>query len=134
MKDLITTALSLYGWIILFALGTVIGLYYLAPYGYAVVKMQVALKRVRGYLVSRLGEKSAIIIDVWISGLDAIKDGKLTEEEMVAEFIKIIKMRAGNIKFTPEVEEAVEQAARMTVQSINGKKTNTIAFKMLSKK
>jgi hypothetical protein len=134
MKDFLTSFLSLYGWVILYALGTVIGLYYLAPYGYAAIKMQSALKKVRGFLVTKLGDKAAIVVDIWIDGLDAIKDGNFTEEEMVEEFIKIIKMRAATVKLTAEDEKAVEEAARMTIQSIKGKQANKVAFKILSKK
>jgi hypothetical protein len=134
MKDLLTSFLSLYGWVILLALGTVIALYYLAPYGFAAIKMQTALKQVRGYLASKLGEKAASIIDIWIEGLDAIKDGNFTEEEMIEEFIKIIKLRAATVTLTAEDEKAVEEAARMTIQSIKGKQANKVAFKILSKK
>jgi hypothetical protein len=132
--SLIERLLSIYGWIILYAFGTVIGLYYLAPYGYAALKMKKALVNVRSYLVQKLGAKSAFVIDIWIEGLDAIKDGNFSEEEMIQEFIKIIKMRAATIELSAEDEKAVEEAARITIQSIKGKKTNKVAFKILSKK
>lgn len=133
MTGVIENFLSVYGWVILFALGTVVGLYYLTPYGYAATKMQKTLLKVRAYLVQKLGDKAAFVIDIWIEGLDAIKDGNFTEEEMIAEFIKIIRLKAPSLKFTPDEIKFLEEAASITVKSIDGKKVNKIAFEKLSK-
>lgn len=131
--DFIDNTLSIYGWYILFGLGFIIFLYYLAPYGKAVISMQKKLKEVKGFLILKLGPKAGKIIDVWIEGLEAIKDGILTEEEMVTEFIKIIKMRASSVELKKEDEKVLEQAARMTIQSLAGNDKNQKAFKILSK-
>jgi len=95
--------------------------------------MQKKLKEVKGFLILKLGPKAGKIIDVWIEGLEAIKDGILTEEEMVTEFIKIIKMRASSVELKKEDEKVLEQAARMTIQSLAGNDKNQKAFKILSK-
>ena len=92
-NNLLETFLSIYGWYILLAFGFIIFLYYVAPYGWAVYLMQGKLKEVRSFLIQKLGPKSAPIIDVWIEGLDVVKDGHLSEEEMVQEFIKIINAK-----------------------------------------
>ena len=96
--------------------------------------MQGKLKDVRAFLVEKLGPKSGEIIDVWIEGLDVVKDGHLSEEEMVQEFIKIIKLRAASTDLVQEDDMAVEEAARMTIQSLAGNAKNQAAFKILSKK
>jgi hypothetical protein len=133
-NNLLETFLSIYGWYILLAFGFIIFLYYVAPYGWAVYLMQGKLKEVRSFLIQKLGPKSAPIIDVWIEGLDVVKDGHLSEEEMVQEFIKIIKLRAASTDLIKEDDEVVEEAARMTIQSLAGNSKNQAAFKILSKK
>ena len=133
-NSLIETFLSIYGWYILLGFGFIIFLYYVAPYGWAVYLMQGKLKEVRSFLIEKLGPKSGQIIDVWIEGLDVVKDGHLSEEEMVQEFIKIIKLRATSTDLVQEDNEIVEEAARMTIQSLAGKPKNQAAFKILSKK
>jgi hypothetical protein len=126
-------ALSIYGWYILLALGTIIFLYFMAPYVSSVIYVQKKLKKVRTFLTIKLGPKAGQIIDVWIEGLDAIKDGVFTEEEMVREFIKIIKLRAASVDLTGEDDKALEEAAQMTIQTIAGNNKNKTAFKILSK-
>lgn len=133
-NNLLETFLSIYGWYILLAFGFIIFLYYVAPYGWAVYLMQGKLKEVKSFLIQKLGPKSAPIIDVWIEGLDVVKDGHLSEEEMVQEFIKIIKLRAASTDLIKEDDEVVEEAARMTIQSLAGNSKNQAAFKILSKK
>jgi hypothetical protein len=133
-NNLIETFLSIYGWYILLGFGFIIFLYFVAPYGWAVYLMQGKLKDVREFLVEKLGPKSGEIIDVWIEGLDVVKDGHLSEEEMVQEFIKIIKLRAASTDLVQEDDMAVEEAARMTIQSLAGNAKNQAAFKILSKK
>jgi hypothetical protein len=133
-NNLLETFLSIYGWYILLAFGFIIFLYYVAPYGWAVYLMQGKLKEVRSFIIQKLGPKSAPIIDVWIEGLDVVKDGHLSEEEMVQEFIKIIKLRAASTDLIKEDDEVVEEAARMTIQSLAGNSKNQAAFKILSKK
>lgn len=96
--------------------------------------MQRKLKDVRSFLIEKLGPKSGQIIDVWIEGLDVVKDGNLSEEEMVQEFIKIIKLRAASVDLQQDDNQIVEDAARMTIQSLAGNTKNQAAFKILSKK
>jgi len=133
MINFIETFLSFYGWYILLALGTIIVLYFVAPFGWAVIVMQKKLEEVKSHLVEKLGSKAGEIIDVWIEGLDAVKDGELSEEEMVREFIKIIKMRAVSVDFEEEDDKVVEEAARLTIQSLAGNNKNQKAFKILSR-
>jgi hypothetical protein len=134
MIELLETFLSIYGWYILLGLGFIIFLYFIAPYGWAVYLMQRKLKDVRSFLIEKLGPKSGQIIDVWIEGLDVVKDGNLSEEEMVQEFIKIIKLRAASADIQQDDNQIVEDAARMTIQSLAGNTKNQAAFKILSKK
>jgi hypothetical protein len=134
MIELLETFLSIYGWYILLGLGFIIFLYFIAPYGWAVYLMQRKLKDVRSFLIEKLGPKSGQIIDVWIEGLDVVKDGNLSEEEMVQEFIKIIKLRAASADLQQDDNQIVEDAARMTIQSLAGNTKNQAAFKILSKK
>ena len=134
MVELLETFLSIYGWYILLGLGFIIFLYFIAPYGWAVYLMQRKLKDVRSFLIEKLGPKSGQIIDVWIEGLDVVKDGNLSEEEMVQEFIKIIKLRAASADLQQDDNQIVEDAARMTIQSLAGNTKNQAAFKILSKK
>ncbi len=134
MIELLETFLSIYGWYILLGFGFIIFLYFIAPYGWAVYLMQRKLKDVRSFLIEKLGPKSGQIIDVWIEGLDVVKDGNLSEEEMVQEFIKIIKLRAASADLQQDDNQIVEDAARMTIQSLAGNTKNQAAFKILSKK
>lgn len=134
LLNIAETFLSIYGWYILIGLGFIIFLYFIAPYGWAVYLMQQKLKSVKSFLTAKLGPKAGQIIDVWIEGLDAVKDGHLSEEEMVREFIKIIKLRAASVDLKSSEDEIVEEAARMTVQSLAGNNKNQAAFKILSKK
>jgi hypothetical protein len=131
--NLFEEILSIYGWYILLALGTIIFLYFLAPYASAVVSVQMKLKKVKTYLTIKLGPKAGQIIDVWIESLETIKDGELSEEEMVQEFIKIIKLRASSVELSSEDDKALEEAAQMTIQSMAGNTKNKKVFKILSK-
>lgn len=131
--SLIENFLSLYGWYILLALGTIIFLYFLTPYITAVIYVQKKLQKVKSFLTEKLGPKAGQVIEVWIEGLDSIKDGDFTEEEMVKEFIKIIKLRAASVDLSGEDDKTLEEAAQMTIQSIAGNNKNKTAFKILSK-
>lgn len=96
--------------------------------------MESSLLKVKGLLGDRLGSKGSLIFDIWLDGLNAIKDGDFTDQEMLDEFMKIIKMKASSVAPLNKEEEAVvEEAAQMTISSLNGQK-NKIAVQILSKK
>lgn len=134
IKHLIENYLSIYGWWILFALGTVLSFSYLAGRQKQINSVESSLLKVKGLLGDRLGDKGSLIFDIWLDGLNAIKDGDFTDQEMLDEFMKIIKMKASSVApLNKEEEAAVEEAAQMTISSLNGQK-NKIAVQILSKK
>jgi len=134
IKHLIEYYLSIYGWWILFALGTVLSFSYLAGRRKQINSVESSLLKVKGLLGDRLGSKGSLIFDIWLDGLNAIKDGDFTDQEMLDEFMKIIKMKASSVTPLNKEEEAVvEEAAQMTISSLNGQK-NKIAVQILSKK
>lgn len=134
IKHLIEYFLSIYGWWILFALGTILSFSYLAGRRKQINSVESALLKVKGLLGDRLGSKGSLIFDIWLDGLNAIKDGDFTDQEMLDEFMKIIKMKASSVAPLNKEEEAVvEEAAQMTISSLNGQK-NKIAVQILSKK
>ena len=134
IKHLIEYYLSIYGWWILFALGTVLSFSYLAGRRNQINSVESSLLKVKGLLGDRLGSKGSLIFDIWLDGLNAIKDGDFTDQEMLDEFMKIIKMKASSVApLNKEEEAAVEEAAQMTISSLNGQK-NKIAVQILSKK
>jgi hypothetical protein len=81
-----------------------------------------------------LGDKASAFIDVWLISLNAVKDGVFTEEEMVQEFIRIIKIKSSLHELTEKENYALEKAAQMTVQSITNNKPNKIVFHILNRK
>ena len=134
MKAFAEQIILAYGWSILLALGIVISLYYLAKFAVLINYAINTLKTVKSFLVEKLGDKAGLIIDILIEGLTSIQDGDLSEQEMIDEFIKIIKMRAASAELTVAEQEIVEEAARMTIQSIAKDKNKQKAFKLLSKR
>ena len=95
------------------------------------------MKRIHNCKVkNKFGEKSTVIIDAIRRGLEDIKDGEYTDQEMLEEFIRIVKARAfesDNKSLTDDENKAVEEAAQMTVSSFSDKKKRNIAFQLLSK-
>ena len=84
----------------------------------------------------KFGERSTVIVSAIRRGLEDIKDGEYTDQEMLDEFIRIVKARAfenDNKPLTDDENKAVEEAAQMTVSSFSDKKKRNIAFKLLSK-
>lgn len=132
--DLIKVVLSLYGVWILIGLGTVLGLYALSKFRSAIDEVEFTLQKVKSLLREQLGDKASAVIDVWLTGLNSVKDGVFTEDEMVQEFIRVIKIKSSLESLSEKEDLAIEKAAQMTVQSISKKKVNVIAFQILTKK
>lgn len=128
--------LSVYGLWILLALGITLSLKYLTGRQKEIAFVESCLSKVDGFLQNKFGEKSTVIIDAIRRGLEDIKDGEYTDQEMLEEFIRIVKARAfesDNKSLTDDENTAVEEAAQMTVSSFSDKKKRNIAFKLLSK-
>ena len=128
--------LSVYGLWILLALGITLSLKYLTGRQKEIDFVESHLSKVDGFLQNKFGEKSTVIIDAIRRGLEDIKDGEYTDQEMLEEFIRIVKARAfesDNKSLTDDENKAVEEVAQMTVSSFSDKKKRNIAFKLLSK-
>ena len=128
--------LSVYGFWILLALGITLFLKYLTGRQAEIAFVESCLDKVDGYLQDKFGDRSTVIIEAIRRGLEDIKDGEYTDQEMLNEFIRIVKARAfenDNKPLTDDENKAVEEAAQMTVSSFSDKKKRDIAFKLLSK-
>lgn len=128
--------LSVYGFWILLALGVTLFLKYLTGKQAEIAFVESCLDKVDGFLRDKFGDRATVIIDAIKGGLDDIKDGEYTDQEMLDEFIRIVKARAfesDNKPLTDDENKAVEEAAQMTVSSFSDKKKRNIAFKLLSK-
>lgn len=133
MLDKIEYILLIYGWWILLAQGTVIVFYLLAQHVYLIATIQTKLNFIKSYLEKNLGDKSGEVIDIWIKGLELIKDGNFTEEEMIEQFINIIKIKTEAQKLSTEEQKVIKSAVELTVQSFTNQKSKNVAFKILSK-
>jgi hypothetical protein len=129
--------LSVYGIAILFALGSVLLFKYLSSRPSDVEVVENTLDKVEGFLNDKLGDKATIVLRAWKKGLENAKDGEYTDQEMLENFIEIVKIdlkKADFDQLTTDENKAVEQAAVMTLSKINNKKKTEIAFQVLSKK
>lgn len=126
--------LLIYGWWILLAQATVIVFYVLAQHVYLIATVQTKLNFIKSYLEKNLGDKAGEIIDIWITGLESIKDGNFTEEEMIEQFMNIVRIKTSANKFSLEENKIINSAIEMTIQSFTNKKSKNVAFKILSTK
>lgn len=129
--------LSVYGIAILFALGSVLLFKYLSSRPDDVKVVESTLSKVEGFLNDKLGDKATIVFEAWKKGLENAKDGEYTDQEMLENFIEIVKIdlkKADFEQLTTDENKAVEKAAIMTLSKINNKKKTEIAFQVLSKK
>ena len=129
--------LSVYGIAILFALGSVLLFKYLSSRPSDVEVVENTLDKVEGFLNDKLGDKATIVLRAWKKGLENAKDGEYTDQEMLENFIEIVKIdlkKADFDQLTTDENKAVEQAAIMTLSEINNKNKTEIAFQVLSKK
>jgi len=126
--------LLIYGWWILLAQATVIVFYVLAQHVYLIATVQTKLNFIKSYLEKNLGDKAGEIIDIWIAGLESIKDGNFTEEEMIEQFMNIVRIKTSANKFSLEENKIINSAIEMTIQSFTNKKSKNVAFKILSTK
>lgn len=136
MKHAFDLFLSVYGIWILLALGITLFLKYLTGRQAEIAFVESCLGKVDGFLQDKFGDKSTVIVDAIRRGLEDIKDGEYTDQEMLEEFIRIVKARAfesDNKPLTDDENKAVEEAAQMTVSSFSDKKKRNIAFQLLSK-
>jgi len=124
--------LLIYGWWILLAQATVIVFYVLAQHVYLIATVQTKLNFIKSYLEKNLGDKAGEIIDIWITGLESIKDGNFTEEEMIEQFMNIVRIKTSANKFSLEENKIINSAIEMTIQSFTNKKSKNVAFKILS--
>lgn len=125
--------LLIYGWWILLAQGTVIIFYYLTQHIYLIATVQTKLNFIKSYLEKNLGDKAGEIIDIWIKGLESIKDGNFTEEEMIEQFMNIVRIKTNVNHLSLEEQKVVNSAVEMTIQSFANQKSKNVAFKILSK-
>lgn len=128
--------LSIWGIWILFALGATLFLRYLSkrPIG-DIELVEKCLTNIDKYVSDKFGDKASIIINCILQGLDAIKDGEFTDQEMLEEFIRIIKVKTAEKIETPLTEEqnkAIEEIGLMTLSSMSDKNKRKIAFQILS--
>lgn len=129
--------LSVYGIAILFALGSVLLFKYLSSRPSDVEVVENTLDKVEGFLNDKLGDKATIVLRAWKKGLENAKDGEYTDQEMLENFIEIVKIdlkKADFDQLTTDENKAVEEAAIMTLSKINNKNKTEIAFQVLSKK
>jgi hypothetical protein len=129
--------LSVYGIAILFALGSVLLFKYLSSRPDDVKVVENTLSKVEGFLNDKLGDKATIVLEAWKKGLKNAKDGEYTDQEMLENFIEIVKIdlkKADFDQLTTDENKAVEKAAIMTLSKINNKNKTEIAFQVLSKK
>ena len=129
--------LSVYGIAILFALGSVLLFKYLSSRPDDVKVVENTLSKVEGFLNDKLGDKATIVLEAWKKGLKNAKDGEYTDQEMLENFIEIVKIdlkKADFDQLTTDEIKSVEKAAIMTLSKINNKKKTEIAFQVLSKK
>lgn len=139
IKSAFDLFISIYGFWILAALGFTLFLRQLSirnkPEEIALVEK--GLAQVETFLKLKLGSKSISVIESMRDGIESIKDGDFTDEEMLEQFIKIIKIKTSersNFPLSIEDHKVIEEAAQMTLNSIPSKKTKTIAIKLLSQK
>ena len=129
--------LSVYGIAILFALGSVLLFKYLSSRPDDVKVVVNTLSKVEGFLNDKLGDKATIVFEAWKKGLENAKDGEYTDQEMLENFIEIVKIdlkKADFEQLTTDENKAVEKAAIMTLSKINNKKKTELAVQVLSKK
>lgn len=129
--------LSVYGIAILFALGSVLLFKYLSNRPSDVEVVENTLNKVEVFLNDKLGDKATIVLRAWKKGLENAKDGEYTDQEMLENFIEIVRIdlkKADFDQLTTDENKAVEQAAIMTLSEINNKNKTEIAFQVLSKK
>ena len=101
-----------------------------------VMLVKACLEKIDFFIKDKFGEKYSIVIKAILQGFDAIKDGDFSDQEMLDEFIRIIKLKTNeniNLPLTDEENKAIEDVAQMTLNSISDRKKINIAFKLLSK-
>lgn len=98
---------------------------------------KLVLKAVHELMKGQLGEKAEAVYQAWLSGLDAIADGNFTNEEMIAELNKFIKIALGKQQITlnKQEEAVVAQATSMTAEivSVTSKSTKKAVSIMMAK-
>ncbi len=137
VKYLFDLFLSVYGIAILFALGIVLLFKFLSTRPNDVETIENTLDKVEVFLNDKLGDKATIVLNAWKKGLENAKDGEYTDQEMLENFLDIVKVdlkKADFDQLTTDEKKVVEEAAVMTFSTINTKKKTEIAFQVLSKK
>jgi hypothetical protein len=137
VKYLFDLFLSVYGIAILFALGSVLLFKFLSTRPNDVEAIENTLDKVEVFLNDKLGDKATIVLNAWKKGLENAKDGEYTDQEMLENFLDIVKVdlkKADFDQLTTDEKKVVEEAAVMTFSTINTKKKTEIAFQVLSKK
>jgi hypothetical protein len=137
IKYLFDLFLSVYGIAILFALGSVLLFKLLSTRPNDVETIEKTLDKVEVFLTDKLGDKATIVLNAWKKGLENAKDGEYTDQEMLENFLDIVKVdlkKADFDQLTTDEKKVVEEAAVMTFSTINTKKKTEIAFQVLSKK
>jgi hypothetical protein len=137
VKYLFDLFLSVYGIAILFALGSVLLFKFLSTRPNDVETIENTLDKVEVFLNDKLGDKATIVLNAWKKGLENAKDGEYTDQEMLENFLDIVKVdlkKADFDQLTTDEKKVVEEAAVMTFSTINTKKKTEIAFQVLSKK
>ena len=128
--------LSVYGIWILLALGIALAIKFLSYRQSEAALIEAYLGEIDKYLKLKFGVKSVVIVEAIRKGLDDIKDGEFTDQEMLDLFIMIVKARISeniNEPLSEEENNAIEEVAQMTLSSFSDNKKRNLAFKMLSK-
>ncbi len=89
--------------------------------------MKLHLELVRDIFGKSLGPKADAVFAVWVEGLDRIKDGDLSHDDMVTELLQFVKaaLYGQDISLTPEETETVESATEKSVEMACVKKSST---------
>ena len=115
---------------------TICGFLFFASHKKDVALAEVSLRLVKQVLGDKLGDKGNALFDIWIEGLDAIKNNSTdSTEEMIEAFVKAIetKFKASGQSISSDEDAIIRDAATTTVQMFALKGTpTTMAVKSLS--
>jgi hypothetical protein len=86
------------------------------------------LQIIHAVLKSKLGEKSDMLISIWIEGLKKIQDGEFSDEDGVDQFVRYLRLAAKNngIELDEADVQAISTLVLSTLQTYVGKKPKEI--------
>lgn len=101
MLELLDVLFKNYLWflltiVVLFVLSNVV-FYNLAKFATKRERALFFMNLIKKVLVSKLGDKGAAIVDIWIAGLEKIQDGDFSKEDGIDQFLRYMKLAASRI-------------------------------------